>query len=87
MEEINMSNITENAYLELAEQMKEIVEEKDKELNKYKKKTAETKKTLFKVYGMIDYVREIISNIDMDLNNINLEDMLDICVEKIEKII
>ena len=82
-----MSNITENAYLELAEQMKEIVEEKDKELNKYKKKTAETKKTLFKVYGMIDYVREIISNIDMDLNNINLEDMLDICVEKIEKII
>tara|TARA_R110000822_G_scaffold12943_8_gene46571 strand:+ start:1291 stop:1554 length:264 start_codon:yes stop_codon:yes gene_type:complete len=87
MEEINIGNITENAYLELADQMKEIVDEKDKELKKYKNETEETKKVLFKIYGMVDYVREIISNIDMDLNNINLEDILDICVEKIEKII
>ena len=87
MEEINMSNITENAYLELANQMKEIVEEKDKELERNKKITAETKILLYKIYGLIDYVREIISNIDIGLSNINIEDILDICVEKIEKII
>ena len=87
MEEINMSNITENAYLELANQMKEIVEEKDKELERNKKITAETKILLYKIYGLIDYVREIISNIDIGLSNINIEDILDICIEKIEKII
>lgn len=86
MEEININNITENAYLELADQMKDIVDEKDKELNKYRKQTEETKKVLYKVYGLIDYVRDILSNIDMDLNNINLEDILNICVERIEKI-
>ena len=82
-----MSNITENAYLELANQMKEIVEEKDKELERNKKITAETKILLYKIYGLIDYVREIISNIDIGLSNINIEDILDICIEKIEKII
>ena len=86
MEEINMVNITEFAYLELADQMKEIVDNKDKEVLKYKKDLAETKKTLMKIYGLIDYIREIIGNIEMgDLNGINIEDMLDICIEKIEK--
>ncbi len=86
MEEINMENFTENSYLELANQMKEIVDDKDKEVLKHKKKLEETKKLIMKIYGLIDYIREIISNIELgDLNGINIEDMLDMCIYKIEK--
>jgi len=81
-----MENFTENSYLELANQMKEIVDDKDKEVLKHKKKLEETKKLIMKIYGLIDYIREIISNIELgDLNGINIEDMLDMCIYKIEK--
>tara|TARA_R110000822_G_scaffold2761_4_gene12795 strand:+ start:569 stop:838 length:270 start_codon:yes stop_codon:yes gene_type:complete len=86
MEEINMENFTENSYLELANQMKEIVDDKDKEVLKHKKNLEETKRILMKIYGLIDYIREIVSNIELgDLNGINIEDMLDMCIYKIEK--
>ena len=42
MEEVNLNNITEQRYLELADQMKDIVEAKDRELIETKKKLAET---------------------------------------------
>ena len=86
--EINLENLTEQRYLELSEQMKEIVEEKDQELLRNRRELAETRRAMMSVYGLVDYVRTIVDGIDLEgIVKIDLEDMLQCCVSKLEKII
>tara|TARA_R110001632_G_scaffold27674_4_gene74216 strand:+ start:172 stop:516 length:345 start_codon:yes stop_codon:yes gene_type:complete len=87
MEEINLNNITEQRYLELADQMKDIVGDKDKELIICKKKLAETKKVLLKIYGLISYSSDCLEQVhfdDLDIG-VSLCDILNSCCNKIEK--
>tara|TARA_R110001592_G_scaffold256473_1_gene520212 strand:+ start:165 stop:437 length:273 start_codon:yes stop_codon:yes gene_type:complete len=87
MEEINLNNITEQRYLELADQMKDIVGDKDKELIICKKKLAETKKVLLKIYGLISYSADCLEQVhfdDLDIG-VSLCDILNSCCNKIEK--
>jgi len=86
IEVVDLTNMTENTYLELSETMKEIVEEKDKELRKTKKELKEIRRDLMLVYGMVDYVRDIIDKVDLEeIIKIDLGDILQTCVSKIER--
>ncbi len=94
MEEITLTlpsspppNITEQRYLELADDMKSVIAEKDKELNNYKKSLAETKKTLLRVYGLISYSNDCLEQVhfdDLDIG-VSLCDILNSCCNIIEK--
>lgn len=87
MEEVNLTNLTEMRYLELADQMKDIVGEKDIELIKTKKILAETRKTLLTIYGLIHYTNSCLEQVHFDDLEIgvNLGDILSSCCSKIEK--
>ncbi len=87
MEEVNLNNITEQRYLELADQMKDIVEAKDRELAETKKILAETKRVLLKIYGLVYYANNCLEQVhfdDLDIG-VNIGDMLSSVCSKIEK--
>lgn len=59
-----MAETTEQKYLELAEECKNIVEEKDKLLRKYQVKYMDNKKDIAKIYGLIKTIQENITDQD-----------------------
>lgn len=64
----NQNGITEQKYLELADNFKEIMEQKDKEINKLKKEIANYKYTFCKCLGNITLIEEVLSQIDFGEN-------------------
>lgn len=57
---------TENKYLELAEDFKNIMEEKDQELSMYKRKLENYKYIFCKVYGNISMIDDIFTQMDCE---------------------
>ena len=57
---------TENKYLELAEDFKNIMEEKDQELSMYKRKLENYKYVFCKVYGNISMIDDIFTQMDCE---------------------
>lgn len=66
-----MVETTEQTLLDMANDMKNIVEEKDKDMVKYKEKYMELKKDIGKIYGLIRIIQE------------NFGDLADIGVEEV----
>ena len=58
-------NITEQKYLELAEDFKGIVLEKDIELKKVKKQLNEYKFMMYKILGITSFIEDIIIQLDI----------------------
>ncbi len=58
-------NITEQKYLELAEQMKEIVEEKDRQLIKQTRALNDYKYTIYKVFGILSFLEDIVNECEL----------------------
>jgi cyanate lyase len=92
MEEIQISNISNNIneqrYLELANDMKEIVEKKDIEIKKVKEEIVKTKKCLYRFYGIMCYVKGFLDNIDFeDIFGYgdNIQDLLEFSLKEVEK--
>ena len=83
MEKIDDSKITENDYLEMANDCKNRLEEKDEELKAWKKKYITTKKMVSIIYGNIrsleTYLEEVSPDVAFDpiaenyMNNIRSE--------------
>ena len=61
-EEENTNNKTEKDYLDLAEDCKNIVEEKNKEVTKWKKEYMRLKKLIGKIYGLSRSAEEYLDN-------------------------
>ena len=53
-----MVDTTEQMLIEMANDMKNIVEEKDVDMRKYKEKYMELKKDIGKIYGLIKVIQE-----------------------------
>ena len=72
LEEIDLNNIgdvsTEQRYLELAETFKDIMAEKEKEIEKLKKSVMNYKYVFAKVFGNIAMVEDIMGQIDFGEN-------------------
>jgi len=60
-----IDRITEQKYLDLAEDCKKIVEEKDKEIRILHNELVRYKATLYKIYGIINFVMSISVEIDL----------------------
>ena len=65
----NNENMTEQKYLELADNFKEQIDEKDYELQKIKKDHEQLSKNFISLYGMLRMMDFLISNgeIEMEL--------------------
>ena len=74
MQEIDLDTIsstevtTEQRYLELAENFKDVIEEKDREMNTLKKSLMNYKFVYAKVFGNIAMVEDIMAQIDFGEN-------------------
>ena len=71
MEEIDLSNIevtTEQRYLELAENFKDIMIEKDKQIEKLKNENQNYRYVFAKVFGNISMIDDLLTQIDFDGN-------------------
>lgn len=66
-----MGETTEQTLIDMANDMKNIVEEKDVDMKKYKEKYMDLKKTIGKMYGLIRIIQE------------NFGDMAEIGVDEI----
>lgn len=64
--ENRIDNITEQKYLELAQDMKKIVEEKDQEVNKVKNELNDYKFVLYKVFGIMSFVDDLLNEYSND---------------------
>ena len=62
----SIQNITESKYLELAEEMKDIVEKKDMEVMKAKRELASANYLLYKTFGIISFILDIFGDGDFD---------------------
>lgn len=60
-----MENITEQKFLELAEDFKGIVLEKDIELKKVKKQLNDYKFMMYKILGITSFIEDIIIQLDI----------------------
>jgi hypothetical protein len=65
MSEFIEDNITEQRYLELCDDMKEIVNDKDKENKKLQNENDILKKTLYKIYGVANFLNDTLPDIDL----------------------
>tara|TARA_R110000803_G_scaffold178865_1_gene241307 strand:- start:9 stop:338 length:330 start_codon:yes stop_codon:yes gene_type:complete len=61
------NNITEQKYLELCEEMKDIVAEKDKEMKRLQKENDMMKGTLYTIYGLSNFLLDTVPDMDTDL--------------------
>lgn len=71
MEEIDLSNIevsTEQRYLELAENFKDIMIEKDKQIEKIKNENQNYRYVFAKVFGNISMIDDLLTQIDFEGN-------------------
>ena len=59
-------NTTEQNYLDMAEDCKNRIEEKNLELQLQTNKNKKLKKILYKSYGIISYLREVLQKIDFE---------------------
>tara|TARA_R110000822_G_scaffold283651_1_gene405150 strand:+ start:150 stop:455 length:306 start_codon:yes stop_codon:yes gene_type:complete len=59
-------NTTEQNYLDMAEDCKNRIEEKNLELQLQTNKNKKLKKILYKSYGIISYLREVLHKIDFE---------------------
>ena len=62
---VRIDNITEQKYLELADTMKEIVLEKDKQMKLTERQNSDYKAMLYKIYGLISFLDDILQDVDM----------------------
>jgi len=70
--------ITEQKYLELAEDFKNIMEEKEKELKKVRCELNDFKFVMYKVLGITSFCSEIFDNIDdLGINGQTMEHNLE----------
>lgn len=66
--------MTEQAYLDLAQQMKEIVDEKEKEMRKLRNELNDYKFVMYKVFGMTSFIEDILSSFeDLGVNGQTME--------------
>jgi len=56
--------MTEQAYLDLAQQMKEIVAEKEKECQKLKNELNDYKYVMYKVFGITSFLEDLLNGFD-----------------------
>ncbi len=80
--------ITDAKYLEMAEDMKRVVDAKDEEVKKYKKEAIDYKHTILQVYGIVHYIADVLSLIDMDElfpADMPLGDLMEVVRAKLEK--
>tara|TARA_R110001606_G_scaffold387131_1_gene551546 strand:+ start:32 stop:322 length:291 start_codon:yes stop_codon:yes gene_type:complete len=71
MHEIDLDSIevsTEQRYLELADNFKDVIEEKDREVDKLKKSLMNYKFIFAKVFGNIAMVEDVMAQIDFGEN-------------------
>lgn len=61
-------NITEKKYLEMADDFKNIMKEKDEELKRTKKMNENYKFVFFKLYGNLVMVEDILTQVDFGSN-------------------
>ena len=62
----NVSNITEQRYMEMAEDFKAIMIEKDNELKKIKKEINKFKVVMFRIFGIMSFCEDIVNEYDLD---------------------
>ena len=82
------ATLTDAKYLEMAEDMKRVVESKDEEVKKHKKEARDYKHTILQVYGIVHYVADILSVIDIDEllpDDIPMGDLMEVARAKLEK--
>tara|TARA_R110000803_G_scaffold2877_2_gene9992 strand:+ start:949 stop:1257 length:309 start_codon:yes stop_codon:yes gene_type:complete len=60
-------NITEQKYLEICEEMKDIVAEKDIEIKKLKKENDTMKGALYTIYGLTNFLLDTVPDMDIDM--------------------
>ena len=59
-----MGDTTEKILIDMAEDMKNIVEEKDIDLRKYKERYMDLKKSLAKIYGLTRCLQELVAEME-----------------------
>lgn len=88
VEVIPTAEQTSAQYLEMAEDMKRVVDNKDKEIAKYRREYIELKRAVLESYGLVVYVMDILDKIDMDellSFDVSLGDLLEVVRGKLEK--
>tara|TARA_R110000764_G_scaffold19130_1_gene50598 strand:- start:55 stop:369 length:315 start_codon:yes stop_codon:yes gene_type:complete len=60
------AGLTDARYLEMADDMKRVVDNKDSEVEKYKREARDLKKAILKSYGIVVYVQDVLEKIDME---------------------
>jgi hypothetical protein len=78
-------NMTEGKYLDLANTMKEIVEEKDQELKREKKKKEFLQRKLLRCYGIIHMVYEIVGELDLGMYNDTIEHNIEYALDQVKE--
>lgn len=76
--ENNTENITEQKYLELAQDFKTIMEEKEEELKKVKNELNDFKMIMYKTLGITSFCAEIFNSMeDLGVNGQTMEHNLE----------
>ncbi len=79
-------NLTEQSYIELADQMKDIVEEKEKEVQKIRGNLKQVKRDLYKGYGLFCYIHEIVKKLEIsDQINSDIDGLMQDWIEQVEE--
>jgi hypothetical protein len=78
-------NMTEGKYLDLANTMKEIVEEKDQELKREKRKKEFLQRKLLRCYGIIHMVYEIVGELDLGMYNDTIEHNIEYALDQVKE--
>jgi hypothetical protein len=79
------TNMTEGKYLDLANTMKEIVEEKDQELKREKRKKEFLQRKLLRCYGIIHMVYEIVGELDLGMYNDTIEHNIEYALDQVKE--
>ncbi len=82
--ECRMENITEQKFLELAEDFKGIVSEKDDEIKKINKELNDFKLMIYKLLGIVSFVEDIILQLDIGHYQQTIEHNLAYITEQIK---
>ena len=80
--------LTDAKYLEMAEDMKRVVDRKDLEIERYKREAQDYKKAIMSVYGLVLYVEEMFEKIEIEELfpiDLGVNDLMGIIRAKLEK--
>ena len=81
----NNNNLTEQKYLELANDMKDIVEQKDRELIRVERILKKHKFVLYKVFGLLSFIDDIFDDVMEDNSYCHtFQHNLSYCVEQLK---